>query len=58
MKILALESQRPTVPVVKGYVFGPFAPVGQLTMCARCGLFVPSRQTGDTIVSDWPRACV
>ena len=54
LKILSVESHRKTHPSIKGYVFGPFVPVDKPKMCSRCGLFVPSRQTGDTIVSRSP----
>ena len=51
LKILSAESKGKTYSYLKGDVFGPFVHVDQPKMCKRCGLFVPSRQTGETMVS-------
>lgn len=52
LDILSNESKRKTSTSIKGYVFGPFIVVNkEAQMCTRCGLFVPSAQTGETIVS-------
>ena len=52
LDILSKESKRKTSSSIKGYVFGPFIVVNkEAQMCTRCGLFVPSAQTGETIVS-------
>jgi len=60
MKVLAAESKRPQYSHIKGYVFGPLVPVIDKTvMCKRCGLFIPSEQTGTTMctTTEWCEAC-
>ena len=60
MKVLAAESKRTQYSHIKGYVFGPFVPVIDKTvMCKRCGLFIPSEQTGTTMctITEWCEAC-
>ncbi|KAL7543385.1 hypothetical protein ACHAXR_013340 [Thalassiosira sp. AJA248-18] len=50
LKILSAETKGGTDKYFKGYVFGPFIVVNEHKMCKRCGLFVPSAQTGETMV--------
>lgn len=61
LKVLAAESKRrDTFPYMKGYDFGPFIPViDEAKMCPRCGLFVPSAQTGVAMCmkTKWCKAC-
>ena len=59
IKVLAAESKRTQYRHIKGYVFGPFVPVLVPTMCVRCGLFLPSEQTGKAICTStqWCEAC-
>lgn len=64
LKILSVESEATSCLArnrmnIKGYDFGPFVPVDKATMCKRCGLFVPSRQTGRSMCakSQWCEAC-
>ncbi len=61
LSVLAQESKRrDTFPYMKGYVFGPFVPVvGKAKMCPRCGLFIPSVQTGSEVCmkTKWCQSC-
>jgi hypothetical protein len=61
LKVYSGESKRrATSPYMKGYVFGPFVNViDEAKMCPRCGLFIPSAQTGHAICSKtkWCEAC-
>ena len=59
--VLAAESKRFQYShTTKGHEFGPFVPIiDQTTMCKRCGLFIPSEQTGKTMCTStgWCEAC-
>lgn len=53
LEVFAAESKKKSsYSHIKGYVFGPYITVTEeAKMCKRCGLFVPSEQTGNAIVS-------
>jgi hypothetical protein len=60
MTVLAAESKRIQYSHTKGHAYGPFVSVIDKTMmCKRCGLFIPSEQTGKTMctATGWCEAC-
>ena len=61
-RVLAAESKRDsTYSYIKGYEFGPFVSVStkKKVQCKRCGLFMPSKQTGSSMctATKWCEAC-
>lgn len=61
LKVLAAESKKKSsYSHIKGYVFGPYICITkEPKMCKRCGLFVPSEQTGNAMCTrtNWCEAC-
>lgn len=63
LHILAVESKgnKESYSLIKGYKFGPFMAVKDQAklQCKRCGLFVPSEQTGSAVCTrtKWCEAC-